>query len=72
MRAQVVIVRQGLAAVRLGSRQRRVGVACIAGFCRSHIKTPKFGIGGSVALIDLDGALEKPARLRIRTAAFSS
>src|SRR5271165_2841998 len=72
MRADVLIVRQSLAAVRLGLRQRRVGVASPAGFYRLHVETPEASVGGSVALIELDGALEKLARLRLRRPAVSS
>ena len=63
MRADVLVVRQSLTAVYLGPRQRRVGVACTASFYRVHVDTPEAGIGGSVALIELDGALEESARL---------
>ena len=64
MRADVLVDRQRFAAVRLGSRQRRVGVACPAIFYRLHIETPETNIGESVARIELNGALEELARLR--------
>ncbi len=58
MRTDVLIVRQSLAAVRLGLRERRVGVASPASFDRLHVETPEASVGRSVALIELDGAPE--------------